>query len=160
MAAADAFRQALEEGDFVALRRRWTELFPGMPQPTSDGEAEISMHMARTACASVSLNARAWSHRWLVDHDLPSQLPDDLKPKAERIYPRIVKAVGIAVKMPAAFREVGLEVRRAMAEAVEILAADGVDLDDREQVQGYMFEARARTLKQMLGASAARRAEA
>src|SRR6185312_14636340 len=104
--------------------------------------------------------ARAWSHRWLVERGHPSGLPDRLKPRAERAYPRIVKAVGIAVKMPAAFREVGLEVRRAMADAVEILAADGVDLDDRERVQAYMFEARARTLKQMLGASAAWRAEA
>ena len=160
MTPSAAFRAALEAGDVAALREGWARLCPGLPQPTTDAEAEVMMHHSRTQAASVSFRARAWSHRWLVERGLPSGLPDRLKPRAEQVHPRIVKAVGIAVKMPSAFREVGLEVRRAMGEAVEILAADGVDLDDRERVQGYMFEARARTLKQMLGASTAWRAEA
>ncbi len=133
--------------------------FPGAPLPKTPEQAEIILHRIRAETESVSLAQRLRSHAWLTERGFPSGLPDHLRPKPEQIHPRVVKAVGIAVRMPAAFREVGVAVERAMADAVGVLAADGADLEDRALVHGYMFEARERTLKQLIGSPVVPRSE-
>jgi hypothetical protein len=86
-----AMRSILKDLDVHAAKRAWGE--------PDDAKTLVMLHMARTAAKSIPMGLRAYSHRWLVDHGLPSQLPDELKPKAERMYPQVVSAVGIAVKM-------------------------------------------------------------
>src|SRR6266403_1167373 len=92
-----AFRRCLIDLDVAAARKLWAQTRPGFVRPDNDKEMLIVLHHARTQASSIALRQRAWSHRWLLDHGYPSGLPDKLKPRAERIYPRVVEAVGISV---------------------------------------------------------------
>ncbi len=146
-----AFRNLLEAGDVDGLRAHWADHAPKMPQPETAEQAEIVMHRARTEAASISLRARAYSHAWLCERSLPSGLPDDLKPKAERMFPIIVEAVGISVNtMNPLMRPAMLEVRGAMEDAVNDAYADG--RKDPAFVTARMTEARDRTMRALFGA--------
>lgn len=148
--SASEFRLLLESGDVEGCRRYWHKHAPGMPQLATREQAEVSMHMARTAAKSVKFALRAYSHRWLLDRNLPSQLPDKLKPAAERICPVVVEGVGISVN----FRSVVLapaaaEIRGAMEAVVLDCFANG----DRDPglVQARMFEAKNQTMGKLFG---------
>lgn len=150
MGAQSEFRTLLANGDVAALRAAWHRLAPHLPQPQNDEQAEIVMHHARTLTDSLSLRARAYSHRWLDERGLPSGLPDFLKAKAERMYPRIVEGVGISVNSSSALlRPATVEIRRAMEDAVSDAYANGDR--DPELVRGRMVEARQRVYKALFG---------
>lgn len=145
-----AFRDLLEAGDITGLREAWAQLMPHLPQLETAEQAEIVMHRARTEADSLPIKHRAWSHRWLTERDLPSGLPDEIKPSAERLYPIIADAVGIAVKASnPVFKAAALEVRGAMEVAVEEAYADG--RKEPEFVRQRMGEARAKTYKALFG---------
>jgi hypothetical protein len=147
---SDLFRQCLEACDVKATRGLWQHVRPNMPCPETDHEVLICIHMARTAIFSIPFKLRAYSHRWLLDHGLPSQLPDQLKPKAERLYPRIAEAVGIAVKTQSEFlRPLLVPVRDAMEQAVLECYADGNT--DPAFVKKRIQEARRAEYKRLLG---------
>jgi hypothetical protein len=136
-----AMRSILKDLDVAAAGRAWGE--------ADDAKTLVMLHMARTAAKSIPMGLRAYSHRWLVDHGLPSQLPDRLKPKAERMYPQVVSAVGIAVKMrDRALAGAGLEIRRSMEDMVLDAEADGKLLDTRF-VKTRMMEARDKTKRKL-----------
>ena len=146
MQHAELFRDLLERADVAGVRRLLPEIMPHFPPPKTQEEMEITLHMARTACDLLPLQKRAWSHAWLSEKSLPSQLPDQLKPAAERMYPRVVEGVGISVKAGSPERvPVALAVRGAMETVVEEMFADG----DRDPalVRQRMFEARSKVLK-------------
>ena len=104
------------------------------------------LHHARTQAASMPLNLRAYSHRWLLDHGYPSGLPDELKPRAERIYPRVASAVGISVNVRSAFmKPVAEALRGAMSDAVMDAYADGKT--DPAFVSARMREAREKIMR-------------
>jgi hypothetical protein len=149
--SAAAFRALLEAGDVDGLRRAWVDVAPHLPQPRTREQAEIVMHMTRTSSKTVAFKHRAYSYSWLAERDLPSQLPDELKPRAERMYPRIVSGVGIAVKSdnPLIKPIVG-EIRQSMERAVLEAEADG-KLEDATHVQQRMREAREQTYRSLLG---------
>lgn len=136
-------RRCLEDGDVQGVRKLWAHLSPHLPQPVSDLDALKVMHMARTHAASVKFRLRAYSHHWLTEHGLPSGLPDHLRPRAERMYPRIVDAVGIAVK--SRLPDLRLELETAMSAAVMEAYAD--NRKDPSFVKARMMEARERVLK-------------
>lgn len=148
---AAGFRRCLEAGDANAARLLWKYVFPALPQPTSDLEALATLHAARTAARSILFKLRAYSHRWLVDNGYPSAMPDELKPKAERVYPRVTAAVGISVNTKSEILKpiTGL-VRAAMEDAVLEAHADG-KLGDSAFVKVRMFEAKDRIIKQLVG---------
>jgi hypothetical protein len=144
-------RRELEAGDARECAKAWAKIAPHLPQPKDDAEAEATMHYARTLAESVQLRARAYSHRWLADRGLPSGLPDHLKPSAERLYPTVAASVGIFVKPASEItRPVMGHVRDAMSGAVLECYADG-HKDEPAKIRGRMFEARAKTLKQLVG---------
>jgi hypothetical protein len=148
--SASAFRIALEAGDLATLRGLWASAAPHLPQPASDAEAEIVMHRARTESGAVTLRARAWSHRWLTERNLPSGLPDHLRPKAERLFPIVAEGVMISVKARSEiFRPAAAQIERAMSDAVADAYADG--RKDPVFVRARMAEARARTAKALFG---------
>lgn len=158
MAAREDFRQALMDGDVRLLRRIWASVFPGHPQPESAAEAETTLHIARTAAESIPLKLRAYSHRWLLERNLPSQLPDELKPKAEQLCPRVAEAVGIAMSTGKDWLKPALPlVRRAMEQTVEDMFANG----DRDPglVKSRMLAARDDEMKRLFGAPTAREIE-
>ena len=151
MSHADEMQRCLEAGDVAGVRRLWAHVRPGMPQPKTDTEARIILHMARTQSIVCSFAARAYSHRWLLDNGYPSQLPDNLKPKAERLYPAIHEAVGLAI---GAKNILG----RAMKPHIEgamIYAINEVYADHKRPfaptVKKRMLEAREKITKKLLG---------
>lgn len=137
----------LEVFDVSGMQRLWREVAPLMPQH-DDADTEIKMHMTRTMLEQVKFRHRAYSHCWLTERGLPSQLPDELRPKAERFYPVVKPAVGIMVssKYPLLKREI----TRAMSDAVLEAEADG-RLNDDDFVRGRMLEARANIKRKLFG---------
>lgn len=140
-ASASAMRGILKDLDVAAAGRAWGE--------PDAAKTLVMLHMARTAAKTIPMTLRAYSHRWLIDHGLPSQLPDELKPKAERVYPRVVSAVGIAVKMrDHALMAAGVEIRKAMEDMVLEAEADGRLLQPAF-VKARMMEARDKTKRKL-----------
>lgn len=126
-------------------RALWAHVAPHLPQPKDDDAAWITLHYARTAAPPISFHMRAYSHRWLTERGLPSGLPDHLRPAAERMYPRIVEAVGISVNAPDHRRALGEAVRKAMSDAVMQCYAD--HHTDPAFVKMRMQDARMKVLK-------------
>jgi len=136
----NSFRRALIERDVLGLMKLWKFVSPHLPQPTNYAEAEITMHRARTEAESVPVNLRVYSHKWLTERGYQSGLPDELKPKPERVYPVIVSAVGIMVK--SSDPELRREIATAMSNAVMEMYADGDE--DETRVHKLMMERRAK----------------
>jgi len=150
MGLHDVMRRALEDHDAVTCRRLWKYVAPNMPQPQSDLEAEITMHHACTQANNIRFKSRAYSHHWLKDHGYPSGLPDYLRPRAERMYPKVVDAVGIAVSsMSEAMEPVIPIIRGAMENVVLEHYADGVK--NPEILKPRMLEARDQAIKKLFG---------
>jgi hypothetical protein len=142
----DNFRRCLIEGDVAGARRLWAHVAPHLPQPKTYAEAEAVLHMTRTTTQSIEFKLRAYSHAWLIERNYPSRLPDDLKPKAERMYPRTVEAVGISVNAgSSALAPAVVGIRGAMENAVLDAFAEGKT--DPGFVNGRMMEARQRAKK-------------
>ena len=138
------FRRCLVDLDVAAIRRLWKHVQPNLPQPKSDLEALITLHMARTTTQSIPTKLRFYSHRWLLDNGYPSHLPDELKPKAERMYPRKVGVVGISAnsKYPA--------IQQAIHGVMRNVALDAYADDpnpDPDALRKRMLEARAKEQK-------------
>lgn len=155
MSAQSEFRAALESGDVRLVRKASAIAFPHLPQPATDEEALISLHMARTQADSVSFKGRAYSHRWLIERDLPSQLPDELKPKAERLYPVVAEGVLVVVdSLSEDMKPLAKAVQAKVCEAVEDCYANG----DREPglVKARMAEVRTAAFRELLGTTGAK----
>lgn len=144
----DEFARCLATLDVAGIRRLWQHVSPHLPQPRTDSEALFAIHHARTQMDTLALRLRAYSHAWLIDHGLPSALPDDMRPAAQRMFPVTVHAVGIAVKSK--FPEVQRAVLEAMQGAVYEAEADG-RLTDSPFVKGRMMEERANTVRKLFG---------
>ncbi len=146
---SDDFRAALEAGDVRLVRKIWAARMPHLPR-IEPRDAEQTMHVARTASETVSFKARAYSHRWLTEREMPSQLPDKLKPSAERLYPRIATSVGISVNFRSAWmKPAAIEIRGAMEDAVSDCYANGDTAPSI--VRPRIFEARDKTMKSLFG---------
>jgi hypothetical protein len=146
----DAFRQCLLDVDVVTMRKLWAYVAPHLPQPGSDEDMIISIHHARTLANSISFRPRAYSHAWLTERGIPSGLPDDMRPRAERMYPRVVPGVGLSVNYSSPdFKPVKIAVQTAMENAIREVHADGKILDS-PLVKQRMAEARKRVFKELL----------
>ena len=146
----DAFRQCLLQMDIATMRKLWAFVSPHLPPAGTDEEIEISIHYARTLTKTIGFKDRAYSHAWLAERALPSGLPDHLRPRAERMYPRVVPAVGVS------FNFLSLElqplkpvVQAAMEKAILEVHADGKILDTL-LVKQRMEEARKRVFKELM----------
>jgi hypothetical protein len=147
---AEAFRDALERCDVEAIRKLFRHSSPHLPQPESDYEALVSIHRARTEASSIPLRMRSYSHAWLVERGYPSGLPDELKPKAERLYPVVAEGVGIAVIAKSELmKPIALLVRAAMSDAVMEAYADKRTSPDF--VKARMAEAKRETIRRLVG---------
>jgi len=133
------------------MRRLAKYLWPHLPQPTSDRETLSSIHYARTINETFSLRLRAYSHAWLLGEGFPSGLPDALKPRAERMFPVVTEAVGIAVGGASDVgRAIAPLVQGAMSDAVLDVYADSKS-PDVDLVKSRMALARKSTIKKLLG---------
>jgi hypothetical protein len=130
------FHRCLIELDIDGIR--------GLHQATSgqllsEAETLTSLHYARTCANSLPLAARLYSHAWLCERGLPSGLPDELKPRADRLCPRQVRAVGIAVNTLAGKTELARMLEKAMSDSVLASLADGIE--DSSLMKSRMVEA-------------------
>jgi hypothetical protein len=140
---AAEFRRCLIELDIVGICDLWFHVSPRLPQPKNNDEALATMHYARTQAGSIPVKLRCYSHAWLCERGLPSGLPDWMKPKAARLYPHSVNAVGVAVKaMSAASEPLARAIEKAMSNAVMECYADGVT--DSDIIKARMDAARLR----------------
>jgi hypothetical protein len=147
-----AFRQCLETLDIDLMRKLWRHVAPNMPQPESDDDTLVSIHIARTESKTVKTKLRMYSHCWLRERGYPSRLPDHMKVSAERLYPKIVRTVGISVNSSSPlFKPVMKQVQKAMQDAVMDIHADDPELTDDDLITRHMREARKRTLNKLLG---------
>lgn len=143
MQHAAEMRRCLVDLDAVQARTLWGHIAPHLPAPRTDAEALVALHMGRTAAASIPLRLRAYSHAWLTERGLPSQLPDRLRPWAERVYPVAVGMVGVAVKSQ--YPVVVKAIQGAMVDAIEDCYANGDE--DPAIVKPQMMAARRREKK-------------
>lgn len=143
-------RDVLATVDVARMRKLWAHISPHLPCPEKDDDVVVAIHMARTQAASIAFRQRAYSHRWLTERGYASQMPDALRPAAERMYPRIVEAVGIAVHSSSPLmKPVAGIIQKAMSDAVEDAFASG--RKDPVFVQNRMREARESTVRKLLG---------
>lgn len=144
------FQRCLIDLDIPAAKKLWAHCFPHLAQPADDNQTLFMLHRARTEAQSIPLKLRAYSHRWLLDNGYPSGLPDELKPKAERMYPKIVTGVGISVNFKSTeLKPVADAVHRAMSDAVMTAYADNET--DPAIVKALMMQARKKTISGLLG---------
>lgn len=143
-------RRCLIDCDVEQVRRLFKHISPHLPQPQSDHEALAAIHFSRTQMASIPFKLRAYSHRWLGDQGYPSALPDHLKPKAERIYPKIVEGVGIAcLARSELYKPIVGSMQGAMEDAVHECYADGKT--EPTFVKSRMYTAKAKVVEKLLG---------
>lgn len=136
--------------DVVGARRLWAAAMPNMPQPKNDKEVLATLHLARTAAASMPATARLYSHDWLLDHNLPSHMPEEMLPPSRRSEKRIVETVGISVNTGMAeLKPVAQAIEQSMSDAVADAYAES--RTDVEFVRARMAEAGAKTRKKLLG---------
>ena len=134
------------------MRKLWAHIAPHLPQPRDDAETLATLHLARTESEAVKESYRLYSHHWLRERGYPSRLPDHLKAKAERMYPVMVRAVGISVNTTSPLlKPAMLEVRTAMEQAVLDIHADDPNLSDDALVKRRIEEAKQQTIKRLLG---------
>lgn len=151
MQFSSEFRRCLIDLDLVAAKKLWAHTHPHLHQPENDQETLLMLHHSRTQSEVIPTKLRAYSHRWLIDNNYPSGLPDDLKPQAERLYPRVVEAVGIAVASKSEYmRPAALQIRGAMEDAVHEAVSDRVSLSD-PRVSEMMKRARLWMIKKLFG---------
>lgn len=150
--SAQQFRDALERGDVDELLGLSSVVMPHLPQIRSRDVAEIVMHRARTGAESVSLRARAYSHAWLLERRLDSDLPDRLKPAAERLYPTIKEAVGYGFKIRfEPLRPAGKLVEKAVHLAINDVYANEGPHPNVALVKRQMTEARDDEVRRLFG---------
>lgn len=140
-------RRCLVDCDTAGIIKLWRHIAPHLPQPETAYEANAAIHMARTQMESLPEKLRVYSHSWLRDEGLPSQLPDHLKAKADRMYPVGFKAVGLAThsRTPRA-----IAIRDVMEEAVHETYADG-HRDQPQIVKARILEMRQWFIRKMDG---------
>jgi hypothetical protein len=140
-------RRCLAEVDVAGMRKLWHHIAPRAPAPSTDAEALIVLHHARTRAATLPLKLRAYSHYWLIERGLRSDLPDKYKKQAEREYPWIADSVGIAVG--SRWPEVKLAIRSAMEGAVGECYAE--NQRDPKIVKPLMMERRETMRRKLFG---------
>ena len=146
-----AIKQCLEEMDVDGIRSLWHLVAPDAPQPETNFEAMVTLHMARTQMKIMTKRQRYYSHRWLLDHNHPSLLPDAERPSAERMYPQVKRSVGIALGSASSVVESAVPIiRGAMERAVMEVYADGRE-DDTPLIRKHMAEARDKAVKGLFG---------
>jgi hypothetical protein len=144
-------RRCMEALDVPGMRALWAKQSPHLDQPKSDEDALVALHMARTGSEFLAFKHRAYSHAWLSERGLPSQLPDRLKPRAERLYPRAVSAVGISFRVRDPLLKPAYDmIRGAMEGAVLEADADG-RIEDSPFVKARMNEAKDKERRALFG---------
>jgi hypothetical protein len=118
--------RCLRDCDVPAAMALWQHARPDMPQPENTHQALIMIHYARTKMRKLPSKLRFYSHCWLIGEGLPSGLPDNMRSRAERMYPVVANAVGVSSGSgPGSKGPLNFAIEKVMAEAVLEAYADG-----------------------------------
>lgn len=147
MKHSEEMRRCLVDCDVVQMRKLDQHLMPHLRE-MSDGEVLITIYITRTFSDFIPFRLRAYSHRWLLDHGYPSKLPDELKPRAERIYPQVIEGVGVAVKSSS--KPLADLIRDEMSNAVMDFYADNRSPNPLK-VRKRVLEVKDKILHKLLG---------
>lgn len=142
-------RRILLALDVNAMRKFDRFMSPNKPADMigTDYDVLCGMHAARTLLDILPLRHREYSHRWLKERGLPSQLPLHLWEAAERPDPRVVEGVGIMVAASSPELEpAALLVRERMENVVLDAYADS-NSPDPKKLHDRMMEARRKELR-------------
>lgn len=158
MSARADFQRALRERDVPLLRRASAALFPEFPLPESEEEAIAQMHIARTMQSWMTLEERAYSHHWLVDRGLPTMLPPELRPGADRYRPEISKSVGVS---HATGKEWLKDASPLIVQAMTRTVENNQDLIDKdpELLKDKILYARSDEFRRLFGVSTSKEVE-
>lgn len=150
---AAAVRRCLDELDVNGMRKLHARMYPHLPSPGDNKLVLATMHRARTQRRDMPLRARAYSHTWLLAHGYPSGLPDMLKPKAERIYPRKVGATGFAPSFSSPIlKPIKTHVEHDVGVVIlDAYATDKVDRIDHRKLRSEMLAETARSIRRLVG---------
>ena len=145
-------KRCIIELDIDAAQRLWHHMAPHMAKPESDEQTLMVLHMARTALDSAKFEARAYSHAWLCERSLPSQLPDKLKPRADRLYPRIVTAAAYSINFKSSFlKPIKSLVMKAIDERMNELWADSKKTPDAQLVLKEICDTKNNIMRALVG---------
>jgi len=145
-------QRCIADLDVEAAQRLWHHMAPHMSQPKSSEETLAVLHMARTALDAAAFKDRAYSHAWLAERALPSQLPDRLKPRAERLYPHIVTAAAYSINYKSVFlRPIKPLVMKAIGEKINELWADHKGKPDPQLVLKTICDTKNKTMRKLTG---------
>jgi hypothetical protein len=134
----------------AGMRALHALVFPHLPAPKSDRDVLAAIHHARTQAEAMPFKARAWSHHWLVDNNLPSGLPDHLKPRAEQVCPRVAEVTGFSANFRSRIlRPIKPEVEAAVTEVILDEYSGRVVRHDR--LKGRMLEAKEKAIRRLAG---------
>jgi hypothetical protein len=126
---SDNMLRCIRDIDHELAMKLWKHARPAAAQPENELQAIIMLHYARTKISSMPEKLRLYSHCFLRDYNMPSALPDHLKPKAERMYPVGIRAVGTASgKFGGGKTAFNYAIEKVMSDAVLEVQADGHDL--------------------------------
>jgi hypothetical protein len=117
MQYADEFRRCLLDLDVRGMRRLWRHVSPHLPQPESDYDTLVTMHLARLEMNNISADKKRYSKQWLEERE------------TTRIVSAVGTAVGSRVVDGVSGRSRAKELEQRMSDAVEAAAKEGVDLD-------------------------------
>ncbi len=143
MAVSDYAREFLTKLDVKAFHLMWSRVFPHIPPPQNEDGTLIALHQARTMASSIPMSSRLYSHAWLMERGMRSDLPEELRPEKDIRPTVIVEAVGVAVGTTSSRpdrREEAKEIERVMANAAG--AAMEAGIRDPKEVSARMWEAR------------------
>lgn len=114
MQHAEELNRCLREVDLEGVRRLWKHIAPHLPQPESDDECLVAVHMARVRMKSIHPHLQEYSKRWLK----------------ERENRKVVSAVGVIVGTTSPRNKARAEdLRGELGHTVMVAYNDGVDLD-------------------------------
>ena len=143
MSISSELRSALDSGDPMEVTKIYDLTYPKMPKLADRHEAEVVMHKARTGCRVLKLEKRLYSHAWLMERGIKSDLPDDLRPPSQQVRPVIFSAVGVAVNS-LSHRSDRVEEAKAIEKVMARAAGDMIraGITDGKRISARMWEAR------------------
>jgi len=125
-----AMFNCIREIDVKRAMGIWKSERPNAAQPENEYQATMMLHYARARMPSMPEQLRFYSHSWLINNGFPSELPDELKPKAQRMYPILAGAVGVSSGSLGGRKSAfNYAIDKVMSDAVLETHADGYKLD-------------------------------
>ncbi len=145
-------RRILLALDVNAMRKFDAFMAPNKPKGMVGSDADIlaGMHSARAQLDIIPLRHREYSHRWLKERGMPSQLPPHLWEAAERFVPKVVEGVGVMVAISSEELQPAADMVQGAMNNVILDAYADSDSPDPARLKERMMIARSTELRGLM----------